>query len=122
MVDAAGAIALHVAVTSDRRRPCPWTADVAAQQQHVDDLADHVDSVLVLADAISSGSSTASESGRRVGGCPSAIFSTGRLVTIRPMLSSVSFDVRAGSARAAETLHGSRSAQSTKSEPVRGHR
>ena len=51
VVDAAGAVALHVAVPADRARPRALTADVAAQQQQVDDLAHRVDAVLVLGDA-----------------------------------------------------------------------
>ena len=51
VVDPAGAVALHVAVAADRARPRPFAADVAAQEQQVDDLANRVDAVLVLRDA-----------------------------------------------------------------------
>jgi len=51
VVDAASAVALHVAVTAHRRRARPFAPEVAAEQQHVDDLADRVDAVLVLRDA-----------------------------------------------------------------------
>ena len=40
VVDALGAIALDVAVAADRARSCARAADVAAQEQQVDDLAD----------------------------------------------------------------------------------
>ena len=51
MVDAAGAVALHVAVAADRARAGSLAAEVAAQEQQVDDLAHRVDAVLVLRDA-----------------------------------------------------------------------
>ena len=51
VVDAAGAVALHVRVPADRRRAGALAADVAAQQQQVDDLADRVDAVLLLGHA-----------------------------------------------------------------------
>ena len=51
VVDAAGAVALHVRVPADRDGPGALAADVAAQQQQVDDLADRVDAVLLLGDA-----------------------------------------------------------------------
>src|SRR5690606_34949919 len=51
VVDAAGAVALDVAVAPDRGRARTLAAQVAAQQQQVDDLADGVDAVFVLGDA-----------------------------------------------------------------------
>ena len=51
VVDAAGAVALHVAVAADRARARSLAADVAAQEQQVDDLAHRVDAVLVLREA-----------------------------------------------------------------------
>ena len=51
VVDPAGAVALDVAVPANRAGPRAFPADVAAQQEQVDDLADRVDAVLVLGDA-----------------------------------------------------------------------
>jgi hypothetical protein len=48
VVDPAGAVPLDVAVAADWTRPRALAADVAAQEQHVDDLAHRVDAVLVL--------------------------------------------------------------------------
>ncbi|WP_344746256.1 hypothetical protein [Streptosporangium vulgare] len=51
MGDAAGAVALDVAVPPDGARARALAADVAAQQQQVDDLAYGVDAVFLLGDA-----------------------------------------------------------------------
>jgi hypothetical protein len=51
MVDSAGPVALHVAVAADRARPGALDADIAAQEQHVDDLTNSIDAVLVLREA-----------------------------------------------------------------------
>ena len=48
MVDAARPVALHVAVPAHRRWARALAADVAAQREQVDDLADGVDPVLLL--------------------------------------------------------------------------
>ena len=49
--DAHGAVALHVAVPADGGGAGARLADVAAQQQQVDDLLDRVDALLVLREA-----------------------------------------------------------------------
>ena len=49
--DAHGAVALHVGVAAHRAQPGAGLADVAAQQQQVDDLLDRRDRVLVLGQA-----------------------------------------------------------------------
>ena len=49
--DAHGAVALHVGVAAHRAQPGARLADVAAQQQHVDDLLDRRDGVAVLGEA-----------------------------------------------------------------------
>ena len=51
VVDAARAIALHIAVPAHGRRAGPRPADVSAEHQEIHDLTDGVDPVLVLADA-----------------------------------------------------------------------
>jgi hypothetical protein len=51
MVDPTRAVALHAAVPADRARAGAFAADVAAQKEKVDDLADRVDAVLVLRQA-----------------------------------------------------------------------
>ncbi|WP_235878698.1 hypothetical protein [Saccharopolyspora karakumensis] len=51
VVDAAGSIALHVAVPAHRGRTGSFSSQVPAQQEQVDDLADGVYTVLVLGDA-----------------------------------------------------------------------
>jgi hypothetical protein len=48
VVDPARAVAQHVAVPADRARPRTFAADVAAQQQQVDDLTNRVDASLAL--------------------------------------------------------------------------
>jgi hypothetical protein len=48
VIDAAGAVALDVAVATHRRRAGPFPADIAAQQKQVHDFADGVDSVFLL--------------------------------------------------------------------------
>ncbi len=48
VVDAAGAVALHVAVPAHGCRPRTRPADVASEQQHVRELPHHVDRVLLL--------------------------------------------------------------------------
>ncbi len=51
VVDAAGAVALHIAVSAYGTGARALAPQVAAEQQQVDDLPDGVDAVLVLADA-----------------------------------------------------------------------
>ena len=51
VVDAAGAVALDVAVPAHGRGTGPFAAEVPAQQQEVGDFADGVDAMLVLGDA-----------------------------------------------------------------------
>lgn len=51
VIDAARAVSLYVAVPADGARPRSFAADVAPQQQQVDDLAHRVDAVLVLREA-----------------------------------------------------------------------
>ena len=51
VVDPAGAVALNVAVAANRRGAGSGPADVAAQQQHVDELADRIDPMFVLGHA-----------------------------------------------------------------------
>ena len=51
VIDAAGSVALHVAVPADRARSRSLASDVAPQEQQVDDLAHRIDAVLVLRDA-----------------------------------------------------------------------
>ena len=51
VVDAAGAVALNVAVAAHRRRAGALPAEVSAQQHQVDDLADGVDTVFMLGEA-----------------------------------------------------------------------
>src|SRR4030095_12821883 len=51
VVDAAGPVPLDVRVPADRTGARAFPADVAAKQQHVDDLADRVPRVLLLGHA-----------------------------------------------------------------------
>src|SRR5262249_34908453 len=50
VVDAAGPVALHVAVPADRTRAGALAPNVTAQEQQVDDLTYRIDAVLVLRD------------------------------------------------------------------------
>src|SRR4029077_9303822 len=51
VINSAGSVALHVAVSADRTRSRSLASDVSPQEKKVDDFAHRIDAVLVLRDA-----------------------------------------------------------------------